>query len=46
MTTTTTDDRERMYQLRTAMYAWRADPVGGRTLMVKDIAREHGVTDR
>ena len=31
---------------RAAMREWRADPVGGRTLMVKDIAREHGVTDR
>jgi hypothetical protein len=46
MTTTTTDDYERMYQLRTAMCAWRTDPVGGRKRMVKDIAREHGVTDR
>ena len=32
-------------ELRRAMCAWRADPVGGRTLMVKDIAREHGATD-
>jgi hypothetical protein len=46
MTTTTTDDYERMYQLRTAMCAWRTDPVGGRKRMVKDIVREHGVTDR
>jgi hypothetical protein len=57
MTTTTTtttaadqhapvlDDHERMYQLRAAMCAWRTDPVGGRTRMVKDIAREHGATD-
>ena len=30
---------------RAAMREWRADPVGGRTLMVKDIAREHGATD-
>jgi hypothetical protein len=46
MTTIATDDYERMYQLRTAMYAWRTpDPVGGRTRMVKDIAREHGATD-
>ena len=33
-------------ELRRAMREWRADPVGGRTLMVKDIAREHGATDR
>ncbi len=55
MTTTTTaadpyapvlDDYERIYQLRTAMYAWRTDPVGGCTRMIKDIAREHGATDR
>ena len=30
---------------RAAMREWRADPVGGRTLMIKDIAREHGATD-
>ena len=30
---------------RAAMREWRVDPVGGRTLMVKDIAREHGATD-
>jgi hypothetical protein len=45
MTTTATDDYERMYQLRAAMCAWRTDPVGGRTRMVKAIAREHGATD-
>jgi hypothetical protein len=39
------DDYERMYQLSTAMYAWRTDPVGGRTRMVKDIAREQNATD-
>ena len=27
------------------MCAWRADPVGGRTRLVKDIAREHGATN-
>jgi hypothetical protein len=32
-------------ELRRAMREWRADPVGGRTLMVKDIARKHGATD-
>jgi hypothetical protein len=42
---TTTDDYERMYQLRAAMCALRTDPVGGRTRMVKAIAREHGETD-
>jgi hypothetical protein len=30
---------------RAAMRAWRADFVGGRTRMVKDVAREHGATD-
>jgi hypothetical protein len=28
------------------MCAWRMDPVGGRTRMIKDIAREHSATDR
>ena len=56
MTTTTTtaadsypsslDDGARIYELRRAMCAWRADPVGGRTRMVKDIVREHSATDR
>ena len=27
------------------MRAWRADRVGGRTRMVKDVVREHGATD-
>jgi hypothetical protein len=27
-------------------YAWRADPVGGRTRLVKDIAREYCASDR
>jgi hypothetical protein len=56
MTTTTTttaadpdapvlDDYERMYQRCIAMCAWRTDPVGGRTRMIKDIAREHSATD-
>jgi hypothetical protein len=39
-------DNERVHALRLAMCAWRADPVGGRTRLVKDIAREHGATDR
>jgi hypothetical protein len=30
---------------RAAMREWRADPVGGRTRMVKDIVREHSATD-
>ena len=58
MTTTTTtttaadphapvlDDYERMYQRCIAMCAWRTDPVGGRTRMIKDIAREHGASNR
>ena len=28
------------------MYAWRADPVGGPSRLVKDVAREHGASDR
>ena len=39
-------ENARIHDLRLAMYAWRADPVGGRTRLVKDIAREHGATDR
>jgi hypothetical protein len=35
----------RIYELRSAMYEWRADPVGGRTRLVKDVAREHSATD-
>ena len=38
-------DNERVHDLRRAMYSWRADPVGGRTRLVKDIAREHGATN-
>jgi hypothetical protein len=38
-------DNERAHDLRLAMYAWRADPVGGSTRLVKDIAREHGATN-
>jgi hypothetical protein len=36
----------RIHDLRRAMCAWRADPVGERTRLVKDIAREHGASDR
>jgi hypothetical protein len=36
----------RIYELRRAMYAWRADPVDGRMRLVKDIAREYGASDR
>jgi hypothetical protein len=39
-------ENARIYDLRRAMCAWRANPVGGRTRLVKDIAREHGATDR
>ena len=38
-------DNERVHDLRLAMCAWRADPVGGRMRLVKDIAREHGATN-
>ena len=30
----------RIHELRRAMCAWRADPVGGRTRLVTDVARE------
>jgi hypothetical protein len=40
------DDGARIYELRRAMCAWRADPVNGRTRLVKDIAREHAASDR
>jgi hypothetical protein len=40
------DDGARIYDLRRAMCAWRADPVNGRTRLVKDIAREHAASDR
>jgi hypothetical protein len=57
MTTTTTTtatnphahiwaENARIYELRRAMCAWRMDPVNGRTGLVKDIAREHGASDR
>jgi hypothetical protein len=57
MTTTTTTtaadsypsslaDGARIYELRRAMCAWRADPVNGCTRLVKDIAREYAASDR
>jgi hypothetical protein len=58
MTTTTTTataadsyasslaDGARIYELRRAMCAWRADPVNGRTRLVKDIARKYAASDR
>jgi hypothetical protein len=57
MTTTTTTtaansypsslhDGARIYELRRAMCAWCADPVNGRTRLVKDIAREYAASDR
>ena len=39
-------ENARIDALRRAMYAWRADPVSGPTCLVKDVAREHGATDR
>jgi hypothetical protein len=55
MTTTTTiaadsyapslADGTRIYELRRAMCAWRADPVNGRTRLVKAIAREYAASD-
>jgi hypothetical protein len=38
-------ENARIHDLRLAMCAWRADPVGGRMRLVKDIAREHGATN-
>jgi hypothetical protein len=39
-------ENARVHDLRLAMWEWRVDPVGGRTRLVKDIAREHGASDR
>ena len=36
----------RIHDLRRAMWEWRMDRAGGRARLVKDIAREHGATDR
>jgi hypothetical protein len=36
----------RVYALRLATSEWRADPVGGRTCLIKDLAREHNASDR
>ena len=41
-------ENARIHDLRLAiimMWEWRMDPVGGRTRLVKDIAREHGASD-
>ena len=55
MTTTTTAadahakiwaENARIHDLCRAMCAWRADPVGGPSRLVKDVAREHGASDR
>jgi hypothetical protein len=39
-------ENARIYELRRAMYAWRADPVGRPSRLVKDVEREHGASDR
>jgi hypothetical protein len=39
-------ENARIHELRCAMFAWRADPVGGPSRLVKDIAREHAASDR
>jgi hypothetical protein len=48
-TTMTTPDlakeAARVHALRLAMCEWRADPVGGSTRLIKDIAREHSAPD-
>ena len=48
MTTTSNwaEEAARVHALRLAMCEWRADPVGGRTRLVKDIAREYAASDR
>jgi predicted ATPase len=38
-------ENARVHDLRLAMWEWRMDPVGGRTRLVKDIARKHGATN-
>jgi hypothetical protein len=38
-------DGARIYELRRAMCAWRADPVNWRTRLVKAIAREYAASD-
>ena len=52
-TTTAADPRAkiwaegaRIYDLRRAICAWRADPVSGPTRLVKDVAREYGAPNR
>jgi hypothetical protein len=39
-------ENARIFELRHAMSAWRADGVGGPSRLVKDVAREHGASDR
>jgi hypothetical protein len=39
-------ENARIHDLRLAIWEWRLDPLGGRTPLVKDVAREHGATDR
>jgi hypothetical protein len=52
-TTTAADPRAknwakkaRIFELRHAMWEWHMDRVGGRARLVKDVAREHGASDR
>jgi hypothetical protein len=48
MMTTTPDwgeEAARVHALRLATWEWREGPVGGRTRLVKDIARERGASD-
>jgi hypothetical protein len=40
------DEGARLFGLRHAMCAWRMDRVGGRARLVKDVAREHGASER
>jgi hypothetical protein len=39
-------ENARIHALRLALWEWHMDRVGGRTRLVKDVAREHGASDR
>jgi hypothetical protein len=39
-------ENARIFELRRAMWEWHMDSVGGRARLVKDVAREHGASDR
>jgi hypothetical protein len=39
-------ENARIFELRRAMWEWHMDRVGWRARLVKDVAREHGASDR